>query len=596
MTQTLFAAAPLDTTPISPQGYARLLGVTYGRFIFGIATIPFVGVMFSLWLHELGEDTHLLLGWSGVYVLAAVGIRLHRRFYLQRLKDLSDEQAVARMQLFVHCLGLIHGAGLAAGTALTIGKGTVEFTLLFYVTLAAIVAAVHQTPVLSAFMRYFLAGWGASVAMIPLTFPGHWQYVLPLSVIYSIAIYRDALVSQRFFFQQVRLEERGAHLAAQFREAKEEAEAALKAKNQFLATASHDLRQPVHAMGFLIEAISVRNRDSGLLPALRDLRSSVRSVHMMFNSLLDLSRIESGAISVARVPVAIDPLLDEVANLFREEATRRDLRLRLRVRSGQGRIVLADPILLKQSLVNLVHNAVRYTRAGGLLLAARRQGDDWSLEVWDTGVGVANDEQSRIFSPFYRNEYAWHIDSEGHGLGLAVVARCATLMNAAHGLSSRVGRGSRFWLRLPAVAIADSLLPQALLPIAETEPRQQLVGTCLIVDDDPQVASAWQNLMQAWGVHAECADCATQAFAILDRGFSPQAILCDQRLRSGESGFEVLRELFRRCPDASGAMISGEFNSPQLMQAEQEGYLVLCKPMEVERLYGLLATWLRAAA
>lgn len=594
MTQTLFSAAPLETTPISPQGYARLLGVTYGRFIFGIATIPFIGAMFSLWLYELGEDPRRLLAWSGVYVLATIGIRLHRPFYLRRLKNLPDEQAVARMQLFVHCLGLIHGAGLALGVALTVGEGTVEFTLLFYVTLAAIVAAVHQTPVLSAFMRYFLAGWGASVVMIPLTFPEHWQYVLPLALIYSVAIYRDALVSQRFFEQQVRLEERGARLAEQFREAKEEAEAALREKNQFLTTASHDLRQPVHAMGFLIEAISLRNRDASLLPALRDLRSSVRSVHMMFNSLLDLSKIENGAMSIARVPVDIDPLLTEVAMLFREEANARGLSLR--VRGGKGRFVLADPVLLKQSLVNLVHNAMRYTRTGGVLLTARRRAGDWLLEVWDTGVGVASDEQSRIFSPFYRNENAWHINSEGHGLGLAVVARCATLMGATYGLNSQIGRGSRFWLRLPAMSVADFPLSTALLPIAEAESRRALVGRCLIVEDDPQVASAWQNLMQAWGVQAQCADSAAQAFAILDRGFLPQAILCDQRLRSGESGFDVLRELFRRCPDASGAMVSGEFNSPQLVQAEQEGYLVLRKPLEVERLYALLATWLTTAA
>ena len=152
--------------------------------------------------------------------------------------------------------------------------------------------------------------------------------VLMLNLLYGFAIYRHALTSHAFFIQQALLEEQSSRTAEQFRRAKEEAEQALLDKNQFLTTASHDLRQPVHAMGFLIEAIIHKNRDDSLTPQLLDLQQSVRSVHLMFNSLLDLSKIESGNVRTAATHVDIGALLDSVITLFREEANSRATALR----------------------------------------------------------------------------------------------------------------------------------------------------------------------------------------------------------------------------------------------------------------------------
>ena len=118
-----------------------------------------------------------------------------------------------------------------------------------------------------------------------------------------------------------------------------------------------------------------------------------------------------------------------------------------------------------------------------------------------------------------------------------------------------------------------------------------LRGACLAVDDDPLVTSAWESLMSTWGITVRCAASAEEAFAIVDDGFTPFAVLCDQRLRSGESGFDILKALFERLPDVSGAMVSGEFNSQILQEAEQEGYLVLRKPLEPARLHALLTQW-----
>jgi hypothetical protein len=343
-------------------------------------------------------------------------------------------------------------------------------------------------------------------------------------------------------------------------------------------------------MGMLIEAMQQRNQDTRMAPLLLDLNSCVRSVNLMFNSLLDLSRIEAGIQPAAAVLCALDDLVAEINTLFRSDADSRGLELRFRLPPGPLALNV-DPALLRQALFNLVHNALRYTRSGGVLVGVRRQRAGCRIDVWDTGMGVADTEREKIFSPFYRDADAWNIDRAGHGLGLAVVARCAELLGATCGMSSRLGRGSHFWLALPFFLQTAAGLPgQYALPVAW--PLPVLQGRCLILEDDPQVNAAWATLMHAWQIDARFATCASEAFACIDAGFAPQAILCDQRLRSGESGFAILSALLTRCTDVHGAMISGEFSSPELQCAESEGYLVLRKPVDVSALHAVLARWL----
>ena len=235
-----------------------------------------------------------------------------------------------------------------------------------------------------------------------------------------------------------------------------------------------------------------------------------------------------------------------------------------------------------------MHNALRYTLKGGILLAIRRRGESWRCEVWDTGIGVAARDDADIFSPFFRNEHAKGIDSAGHGLGLAVVARCCSLMEAPYGFRSREQKGSCFWIQLPAATRGPDVVPAS----HRATPSPRWMGRSLVVDDDPLVRSAWTTLMRSWGLQVRCVESGVQALRLLDEGFAPDAIFCDQRLRSGESGFLLLRTLLDRLPEASGAMISGELDAPELAAAEEQGYLVLRKPLDPQALQAVLAHWL----
>lgn len=433
---------------ISPPAQIRLLNNTFLRLVFSFSAVPFVGIPFAIWIHLLGGDLGPTITWIIIYLLCAVAIRIVHRRYQREVKENDDEAVLRRWLPRINKVAFFHGLGISSLYLITPQTQNFDFFLLLNISIAAIVAAnaTHLTPVISTFTRFFFASWGVLTLGIILRLDDLMFIVLMLNLLYGFAIYRHALTSHAFFIQQALLEEQSSRLAEQFRQAKEEAEQALLDKNQFLTTASHDLRQPVHAMGFLIEAIIHRNQDDSLTPQLLDLQQSVRSVHLMFNSLLDLSKIESGNVMTAPTRVDIGTLLDSVITLFREEANSRALRLRT-WRPKRRLFVMGDPLLVRQSLINLIQNALRYTQQGGVLVAIRPRGAECLVEVWDTGVGIADDEKSKIFSPYYRPELAWKIDSAGHGLGLAVVARCAKLMNVKYGMHSIEGKGSRFWMR-----------------------------------------------------------------------------------------------------------------------------------------------------
>jgi signal transduction histidine kinase/ActR/RegA family two-component response regulator len=562
--------------------------ITFKRLHASILAGPFVGLLFVV-VYQRFHDAQWLWAWLACYcAFAAITYRMRQTYQAQR-READANTLLARWRRRLELIALTHGAGVTAPMALAAGNANYELALLMVAQSGGIIAAnaAMQTPMLSVFHRFFASGWCTSLLLHPWLLPKHWTYSIPIALIYTVIIYRQARIAHHFFVHQVWLEEQGQHLSAQYREARDAAEVALAEKNRFLSTAAHDLRQPVHAMGLLTEAIAVRNQDAALVAPLSDLRLSLQSVQLMFNSLLDLSKIESGQVAVRPEPLMLRPLFNELEIQFLAEARSRGLRLRPHM-PPPGAAVLADAALLRQSLSNLVHNALRYTPKGGVLIGARRRQGHWRIEVWDTGLGVALEDRTRIYQPFYRPQHAWHINREGHGLGLAVVARCVDLMGAQHGLQSRLGAGSCFWLQLSAAAPA----PCPASP--RSQPTRQLQGRCLILDDDPHVLGAWSALLGSWGLQVCLASDARQAFAHVDTGQAIDVVLCDQRLRSGESGFDVLLALLARCPQARGAMVSGEFDAPALRRAEDEGYLVLKKPVDVADLQALLGRWLAA--
>ncbi|MDR6214155.1 hybrid sensor histidine kinase/response regulator [Paracidovorax wautersii] len=572
----------------------------------GTSEIPAIvipGVLTWLYVRTGAPAGPMLAWWGSFLVFATVLWLLQRRFH--RDAALSDAAVVSRWERIFQTLAGLDGMFWALPILLTQGAPQ-EFRLIVYLVICAVIASgtTFLAPQPRIFVPFFLAAYGPTLAAVVWYFPERWQAMLALVALYGAVILRHAWGSRRFVVQQVERERERQQLAEGYRLAKEQAERALEDKNRFISTTSHDLRQPLHAMGLLVETAQQRNADAQLAPVLRDVQECVRSLSFMFNALLDLSRLESGSFVARREDVRVRAVFEDVATVFAPDAAMRGLRLRLFLPRHREPCVRADPALLRQMVFNLAQNALRYTRSGGVLIGVRQRQGQWRIEVWDTGAGVAQEDRHRVYAPYFRGVQAAQ-GAEGHGLGLAVVARSARLIGAEYGFESTSGRGSCFWLNVLAApdAVAAAVpaagpgtpLPPPPPPAASTR-VQSLAGDCLLVEDDPQVASALAQLLQSWGLRVETAASGPEALAWLDRGFAPDAILCDQRLAAGESGFAVLQALLERCGHARGAMVSADQGRiPELQQAEEEGYLVFRKPLAPDALHAVLTRWLEAA-
>lgn len=358
---------------ISLARHVQLLEMTHDRLVYSFNAMPFVALA-AVGFYGSSHDATWLALWGWGYCAAFFVSQRRLRAYQRDKTQLDPQELLPRWHNKLSRVAGLHGLALCLPLVLTLHDPSFEFSTFWYLNLAAVVAlnATHQTPVLSIFTRFFNCSWNVATLLVPLVYPDRWYFVGLAILMYTFGMYRHALSAHQFFLQQVRLEETSTRLAEQFKQAKEQAEDALQEKSRFLATASHDLRQPVHAMGMLVHALLQRNQDASLTPALRDLSSSVRTMSTLFNSLLDLSKLESGAQRIDLQEMDLRKSVREVMALFEGQAQQQGLTLHLHLPKRAAR-VMADANLLRQIFINLLQNALRYTPRGGILVGIRRR-------------------------------------------------------------------------------------------------------------------------------------------------------------------------------------------------------------------------------
>ncbi len=362
------------------------------------------------------------------------------------------------------------------------------------------------------------------------------------------------------------------------------AETASLAKSQFLAAASHDLRQPLHAMGLFAAALAAKVRDPGVKPLVGSIRTSVEALEELFAQLLDLSQLDAGALRPAPTVVPLQPLFARLAADFAPQAATAGLALSI----VPTRIAVAtDPTLLERVLRNLLANALRYTPAGGVLVGARRRGAWIRLDVIDSGVGIASGDSMRIFEEFVQLPAAprHHVGGRGMGLGLAIVRRLAALCEHPIELASTPGRGSRFSITVPrANAPARTRNPSRKAPRAPDSPM--LSGRrVIVVDDDPAVVAAMHALFASWHAVASGGADADRALATLDdhgerNGVAVDLIVADLRLADGQSGIRAISRIRARLGAGIPAIVvSGDTSTGAQEEVRAAGVKLLVKPV-----------------
>ena len=374
--------------------------------------------------------------------------------------------------------------------------------------------------------------------------------------------------------------------------ARRHAERASLAKSQFLAAASHDLRQPLYALSLFSASLDQLELDADGRTVVSNIQDSIGTMEQLFDGLLDLSKLDAGVVQPRIGAVCIDALFDRLSQYFQPIA--RGKRLELRFRSD-GEWVSSDPVLLEQVLGNLVANAIRYTPQGGVLVAARKRKDRVRLEVWDTGIGIGRSDLERIFEEFVQVGNPERDRRMGLGLGLSIARRSAALIGTAIDAASRPGRGSRF-----------ILTQSACLPVATAPPsdlRDQAPYTALarrtdlpvlIVEDDRDVRLALADLLTRWQVRFDAAADGNAALALIDQGARYSVVFADYRLAGDLNGLDLIAAILARQAESppSAALVTATFGPELIAAARTAGIPVIPKPLrppQLRRLLGLPA-------
>ncbi len=368
------------------------------------------------------------------------------------------------------------------------------------------------------------------------------------------------------------------------RRARDAAVAANRAKSRFLAAASHDLRQPLHALNLFASALDRRVTDAEGRSFLEGLRSASSSMERMFHSLLDMSKLDAGVVRPEAVDFPLFDLLESIRTEFSAVAAER--KLNFQVATG-GEIVHTDPALLESVLRNLISNAIRYTHHGTVQVTCRRMHERAIVEVRDTGPGIPADKLETIFEEFQRLEGSAHV-TQGLGLGLAIVRRTCNLLGLEVGVRSVVGAGSTFSLAIP---VGKAAKPRALREVEEDDPAILIGLTVLVVDDDEMVLRAIAQELRDWGLNVLAASSPAEVITALDDRTTPRPDLAvvDRNLSSTMTGPELLDHLAVRFQIAIPAIVlNGETSAEVLEELRETGYPYLIKTVDPKALRSAL--------
>lgn len=407
-------------------------------------------------------------------------------------------------------------------------------------------------------------------------------YALILTM-FSRVQYRTVIEGFRIRFENAELVEKLQLQKRDAEEAKARAEQANLAKSQFLAAASHDLRQPLHALSLFSASLKELRLDRAGREIVDRILTSIGALESLFNALLDVSKLDAGVIRPACAAVRIEPVFERIRGYSESDGAAKNIDVRF---APTRRAVLADPILLERILSNLVANAIRYTHQGRVLVGCRRHGEGHvRFEVWDTGIGIAPADHARIFEEFVQVGNPERDRRKGLGLGLAIAQRTAALLETRITLSSVPGKGSAFRFVLPLARQAPE--PEAMPARAGADLIAGL--RVLVIDDEEAIRDGFALLLRNWGTQVSVAADLAEAQALQQRGARFDVVLADYRLRDHRNGIDAIRALSAaQAAEPVACLITGDTDPDLLSRAREDNLTLLQKPVQPAQLRAVL--------
>ncbi|HKE96937.1 MAG TPA: hybrid sensor histidine kinase/response regulator [Povalibacter sp.] len=520
--------------------------------------------------------TAVFLGFMTLQTLLRLWV--HRRYALADDKDTAWRRWVQWFMAGVIVGGLTIGTGaIWITSSARIDLQLVALLLIFAISAGAVSAFSAFLP---AFCVFFTA-----ISIVPVGWLLTRDSLLHVAMgglylLWAAAVTEQARRSSQAFAESVRLRFENLDLIEDLQREKAAADQANAAKSRFLAAASHDLRQPVHALSLFVAALRSRPMDQETRELLDHVDGSVHAMGRLFGGLLDISRLDAGVVEINRTAFAIGPMLERIGHDYTAQAVAKGLRLRIRNSSA---IVTTDALLVERILRNLLDNAITYTSRGAILVGCRRRGERLDVQVWDSGPGIPPQEQQLVFQEFYQLGNPERDRTKGVGLGLAIVKRLTTLLGHSLQLRSTADRGSCFAIELPLAASG------ALSTAATGElPMLNLAGSglILVIDDEAAIQLAMKSLLRSWGYDVIVSGTGNEMLErIAARNEVPKLIICDYRLREHENGIDVIERLRSEYNDEiPGMLITGDTAPDRLREAQDSGFLLLHKPVPNSRL------------
>jgi two-component system, sensor histidine kinase len=570
--------APKGVGGLSDRIRAEQIRMLYRTGPVGTVGATIGGFLLAWALQALGSSawrgTEL---WLGCLVLLVAGhLGLCVRFWRAAPADAAWRPWARWFVAFCFAEGMLWGvASMAMAT-----PGRVDHQLL-----VILVASIMASGSLAAFSNYIPAFYAllfpAAVPYAIASLAGHGPFDHVFAILIPTYVVAFAALGLRInanVLETLRLRFENLDLARELRIQKEAAEQASVEKSSFLAAASHDLRQPVHALGLLAGALQGHAMNDEMRRLVEHIGSSVTAMDGLFNSLLDISRLDAGVVEMHVEDFPVQPLLQRVCRDHVVESEAKGLKLVLRPCSA---VVRTDPVLMERIVRNLVSNAVRYTDRGRVVVGCRRH-NGLRIEVWDTGRGIPFEEQQHVFQEFYQLGNAERDRAKGLGLGLAIVDRLAKLLDCPLTLRSRPGKGSAFRIGVP---LADKQLLTAA--DASHAPKSAMPhGLILVIDDDTVIQRAMQSLLLSWGHEVIVAGSGAEMLERIAMSLvRPDLIICDYRLRDGENGIAVIERLQSEYnEDIPAVLITGDTAPDRLKEAQESGLILLHKPVTNSKL------------
>ncbi len=575
---------------------AERVRVLYAGIKIAAVSGPIGLILLSVLFWEVVDQQRIVI-WAVVSGITICPLSLALLAYFRRRNQLPhDAQFWLRLVTWRYFLGCMTFG--SAGFAL-FASGSITHQMILFCFLIALASSqtaesaqerwIYMTSIpalLVPFIFRAAAEDNATSRLLALLAGAALAYVVPTARNLSKMI--DESLTNRFrnleLIQQLQVQKELAEKASASAEsARYEAVTANQAKSRFLAAASHDLRQPVHALGLFAAAARAHVHGAEGHLIMDKITASIDSTEALFNALLDVSRLDAGIMVPDLQPFALDGLLARLVEEYAPRAAAKSLTLRWR---PSGKTISSDPALLERVLRNYLSNAIRYTYHGSVLLACRTRGAGLSVQVWDTGSGIAADKLDDIFQEFYQIGNPERNKANGLGLGLAIVMRIAKLLDHPIEVKSTLNRGSKFSIIVP---LAETTRVQTSYPVIDAIPapdKSLLIGAVvLVIDDERVVLQAIELLLRQWGclvIAAQTQSEAMQALQTLDR--TPDVILCDYRLKGEETGIAAIKQLRQALGPISAALITGDTAPDRLLEASHSGLPLLHKPLNALQL------------